>query len=188
MGKCWNLENQKPWEDYYALKMRQKLWQLSCAVSGFHFWIDSLKATSNFDGKVLKVHQTDVKVQLKFFFFCFVLFFFILNEFPILSSYCRPNLAQSTFPWYETSRNEPITRSISRGDSLSLSKSYFCSKWAFWAARPVSKSLENFLVTVASAKTKWNFLYSIKYTLFVNESILDINHPELLTPVYHYMI
>ena len=80
-----------------------------------------------------------------------------------MSSYCRPNLAQSTFPWYETNRNEPITRSISRGDSLSLSKSYFCSKWAFWAARPVSKSLENFLVTVASAKTKWNFLYSIKY-------------------------
>ena len=28
----------------------------------------------------------------------------------------------------------------------------------------------------------------LSLTLFVNESILDINYPELLTPVYQYMI
>ena len=61
--------------------------------------------------------------------------------------------------------NEPLTRSIERGDSLSLSKSYFCSKWAFWAARPVLKQNEIF------------FICSIKSQTFVSTTAYSILSP-----------
>ena len=48
--------------------------------------------------------------------------------------------------------------------------------------------MQNHLILRVPHLESDDFAFGSRGTLFENESITDINYPELLTPVYQYMI
>ena len=72
-----------------------------------------------------------------------------MNKVPFGRATLGMNIVYITFTQEDSRLGENVallllscfdTRSISRGDSLSLSNSYFSRKWAFCTARPVLKN------------------------------------------------
>ena len=81
-----------------------------------------------------------------------------MNKVPFGRATLGMNIVYITFTQEDSRLGENVallllscfdTRSISRGDSLSLSNSYFSRKWVFWVARPVPKKINFTFVGVS---------------------------------------